>query len=39
VAIHAAWEQLDIADVDKHILGMPDRITAILEARGGHMRF
>lgn len=38
-AIHAAWEQLDIADVDKHILSMPDRVTAILEARGGHTRF
>lgn len=32
----AAWEMLDVTDVDKHISSMPDRITAILQSRGGH---
>ena len=38
-AVCAAWEELDVADVDKHILHMPDRITAIFQAKGGHTRF
>ena len=38
-AVHAAWEELDVADVDKHILHMPDRITAIFQTRGGHTHF
>jgi len=38
-AIHAAWEELSIENVDKHIHSMPDRVEAILKARGGHTRF
>jgi DDE superfamily endonuclease len=38
-AVHAAWEELDVSDVDKHVLRMPERVTAILEAREGHTRF
>jgi len=38
-AVHAAWEELDIADVDKHILHMPNRVAAIFQARGGHTHF
>jgi len=38
-AIHNVWEELDVANVDKHIHGMPDRVEAILRARGGHTRF
>lgn len=38
-AVHTAWDQLNIADVDKHISSMPKRVTAVLETRGGHTRF
>ena len=38
-AVHAAWDQLDIADIDRHVLTMPDRVAAIFNAKGGHMRF
>ncbi len=38
-AVYTAWEELDIADVDKHILHMPNRVTAIFQARGGHTHF
>jgi len=38
-AIHAAWEELSIDDVNKHVHGMPERVEAILKARGGHTRF
>jgi hypothetical protein len=38
-AVHTAWEELDLADIDKHILHMPDRVTAIFQARGGHTCF
>jgi len=37
--VYAAWEQLDVADIDKHILNMPQRVAAILKAKGGHTRF
>ena len=35
----AAWDQLDIADVDKYIHSMPDRVAAIFQAKGGHTHF
>jgi len=38
-AVHTAWDQLNVADVDKHISSMSERVTAILETRGGHTRF
>ncbi|PPQ91316.1 hypothetical protein CVT25_006553 [Psilocybe cyanescens] len=38
-AVHSVWEQLDINDVNKHILSMPDHITAIYKVKGGHTWF
>jgi len=38
-AVHTAWEQLDIDDVNKHVSSMPDRVAAIFKARGGHTRY
>jgi len=38
-AVKAAWESLPIHDVDKHIISMPERVSAILTACGGHTRF
>ena len=37
--VYATWDQLDIADIDKHILSMPQRVAAIFDAKGGHTRF
>ena len=34
-----AWDQLDVADVDKYIHSMPDRVAAIFQAKGGHTHF
>ena len=34
-----AWDQLDVANVDKYIHSMPDRVAAIFQAKGGHTRF
>jgi hypothetical protein len=34
-----AWDHLDIADIDKYISSMPDRVDAILQAKGGHTHF
>ncbi len=30
-AVSAAWGRLDVADINKHILSMPNRVTAILQ--------
>ena len=38
-AILSVWDTLPIEDVDKHINRMPDRVEAILAAKGGHTRF
>jgi transposase len=38
-AVRAAWDQLDIADIDKYISSMPDRVDAIFRAKGGHTCF
>jgi transposase len=38
-AVHDAWEQLPISDLDKHINSMPDRVQVVLGAKGGHTRF
>jgi len=38
-AIRDAWEKLPISDIDKHIKTMPDRVQAVLAAKGGHTRF
>ena len=33
-AIRDAWEKLPISDIDKHIKTMPDRVQAVLAAKG-----
>lgn len=38
-AVSDAWEVLALADVDKHINRMSDRVEAVLAAKGGHTRF
>ena len=38
-AVQDAWEKLPIADIDKHIKTMPDRVQAVLAAKGGHTHF
>jgi hypothetical protein len=38
-AVRAAWDQLDIADIDKYISSMPDQVDAIFRAKGGHTCF
>lgn len=38
-AVYDAWDSLDIQDIDKHILGMCDRVTAVRKANGGHTRY
>jgi hypothetical protein len=38
-AVRAAWDQLDVADIDKYISSMPDRVDAIFRAKGGHTCF
>lgn len=34
-----AWDQLDVKDIDKHILSYPDHVEAVLAAKGGHTWF
>jgi transposase len=38
-AVHTAWDELDVADINKYIFSMPDRVAAINNAKGGHTRF
>jgi DDE superfamily endonuclease len=38
-AVLTAWEELDVADVDKYILSMPDRAAAVLASKGGHTHY
>ncbi|PPQ91969.1 hypothetical protein CVT25_004444 [Psilocybe cyanescens] len=38
-AVLAAWDELDIANVNKNIFSMPDRVAAIFHSRGGHTCF
>jgi len=38
-AVLAAWDELDIANVDKYILSMPDRVAAVLVSKGGHTHY
>jgi transposase len=38
-AVRDAWEILPISDIDKHINTMPDRVQAVLVAKGGHTHF
>ena len=35
-AIHNAWDQLPQEDIDKHIRSMPERVQAVLKAKGSH---
>ncbi|CAA7270967.1 unnamed protein product [Cyclocybe aegerita] len=39
LAVIEAWEQIPIECVNKHISEMPDRVAALLEARGSHIPF
>jgi transposase len=38
-AIHEAWAQIPQATIDKHIHCMPDRVRAIINAKGGHTKY
>lgn len=38
-AVLQIWEELPIEDIDKHIRRMPDRVEAVLAAKGGHTKF
>lgn len=38
-AIQTAWDEMPIEDINKHIRRMPDRVEAIVRAKGGHTRF
>jgi len=38
-AILAAWEDLAIEYINKHVNRMPDRVEAVAKAKGGHTRF
>lgn len=38
-AVQDAWEKLPISDFDKHIKTMPNRVQAVLAAKGGHTQF
>ncbi|KAJ3514495.1 hypothetical protein NLJ89_g2355 [Agrocybe chaxingu] len=39
LTVLAAWQQLDVKDVDKHILSMPKRVEALSAANGGHIHY
>ncbi|PPR03974.1 hypothetical protein CVT26_001081 [Gymnopilus dilepis] len=38
-AVREAWDQIPVEFINKHIKRMPDRVKAILKARGGHTQF
>lgn len=38
-AVNNAWEGLPIEDINKHCLGMPARVEAVIAAKGHHTRF
>jgi transposase len=38
-AVKEAWDEIDIATIDKYILTMPYRVQAVLDSKGGHTRF
>ncbi|RXW11524.1 hypothetical protein EST38_g14332 [Candolleomyces aberdarensis] len=38
-AVRKAWEQISIETINSHINSMPDRIKALMEAKGGHTGF
>ncbi|KAJ3523873.1 hypothetical protein NMY22_g11245 [Coprinellus aureogranulatus] len=38
-AVKECWERLAIADIDKYIDSMPQRVDAVIEAKGGHTRY
>ena len=39
MAVLQAWEKLSVVDIDKYIMTMPERITAVLASHGGHTRY
>lgn len=38
-AVFEEWDALDISDINKHICTMPDRVRAIMDARGGNTKY
>ncbi|PPQ98176.1 hypothetical protein CVT26_003220 [Gymnopilus dilepis] len=38
-AVREAWDQIPVEFTNKHIKRMPDRVKAVLKARGGHTPF
>jgi hypothetical protein len=38
-ACNQVWEDLDIEDINKYVRSMPARVSAVLEAKGGHTRY
>jgi hypothetical protein len=39
VAAKEAWNQMTLADIDKHVNKMEDCVQAVLKAKGSHTRF
>jgi hypothetical protein len=37
--VKECWEELDVADIDKYIKSMPERIQAVIEAKGGNTKY
>ena len=39
MAVLQAWEKLSVVDIDKYVMTMPERITAVLASHSGHTRY
>lgn len=39
IAAKEAWDQISIADIDKHVKTMEDRVRAVLRAQGSHTSY
>jgi transposase len=38
-AVLTAWDEISVETINRHISKMPDRVSAVLAAKGGHTRF
>ena len=38
-AVFEAWEAIPVESIDKQVKRMPDRVEAVIKAKGGHTRF
>jgi transposase len=38
-AVLTAWEEISVETINKHISKMPDHVSAVLAAKGGHTQF